>query len=185
MAEKKHVSFIKDETQATILREWHNNLSRGSRAELKRCKTPEEVAILGSFHELRFKLMPTAFIPNLERLALVAGLSAHIKPGLNNSSQSIGRQMAGNKQGSTTEIVSELRFRRLLAIGNVVNSPNDPIDADFSTNSLELYRTMIRIIRMLNGECNLTSLANSVYWWNSKTKIELATDYFEMSASQK
>jgi CRISPR system Cascade subunit CasB len=182
MTEKKRISF-KDDAQTAILREWWKSLSKGSKAELRRCSSPEEVAVLGSFHELRFKLMPTSLSLNFERLALVAGLSAHVKQ--DNSSQSIGHQLAGNKQGSTAAVVSELRFRRLLAIGNVVSSLNDKVDVDFSANSLELYRTMIRIIHMLNGECNLASLANSVYWWNSKTKIELATEYFETSASQK
>ena len=182
MSEKKRISFKKDSQgaipqEAIILREWWKNLSRGRKAELRRCSSPEEVAVLGSFHELRFKLMDASLAPSLKRLALVAGLSAHVNEEPRESI-SIGHQMAGHKQGSTMEVVSELRFRRLLAIGNVVSSPNENDYANFSANSQELYRMMIRIIHMLNGECDLASLADSVYWWNSKTKIELATDYF-------
>ena len=182
MTKKKHITF-KNDDQKAILREWWKNLSRGSKAELRRCSSPEEVAVLGAFHELRFRLISVSSAHvDLERLALVAGLSAHVKQ--DESSQTIGQQMAGCKQGSTIELVSELRFRRLLAIGNVAFSQTDNTAVD-AANFLELYRMMIRIIHMLNGTCNLVSLANTVYWWNSKTKIELATYYFETNAAQK
>ena len=37
---------------------------------------------------------------------------------------------------------------------------------------------MIRIIRQLGGEVNVVDLAKTVYWWNEKTKKELAYAYY-------
>ena len=37
---------------------------------------------------------------------------------------------------------------------------------------------MIRIIRQLGGAVNVVDLAKTVYWWNEKTKKELAYAYY-------
>ena len=70
----------------------------------------------------------------------------------------------GKGQGSDTKAkVSGLRFRRLLRID----------DRD------ELYNAMRRMIQMLGGVVNIYSLAHAVYWWNQRTKKQLAYEYYE------
>lgn len=160
MTEKPYLTLSKSDAHQAVLTEWWSELSKGDRAKLKRCSSLEEIALLGAYHRLRFDLLTLAIIDPV-RLALVAGLASHVKEP--NQTLRIAQQMALKKVGGDLPVISELRFRRLLAIDELP----------------ELYRTMIRIIRILGGEVNLISLADSAYYWNIRTKIELASDYFE------
>lgn len=165
MTQKPYLTFSGPDSHQSVLLEWWNGLSKGNRAELRRCSSLEEIALLGSFHDLRLRLVPMVSVDPL-RLAAVAGLASHVKE--DNPSLKIAQQMAIKKPGSEMPVVSELRFRRLLAINDIS----------------ELYRTMIRMIRILGGEVNLLSLAESVYWWNIRTKKQFASDYFEKISNQ-
>jgi CRISPR system Cascade subunit CasB len=160
MTHKPYLTFSGENSRQSILYEWWNGLSKGNKAELKRCSSLEEIALLYAYHDLKLRLLPTTSVEPVH-LAVLAGLASHVKE--NDPSLRIAQQMAMNKPGSDKPLISELRFRRLLEI------------EDLS----ELHRTMIRIIRMLGGEVNLASLAESVYWWNIKTKKQFASDYFE------
>ena len=93
----------------------------------------------------------------------MAGLCSHVKE--NRSGTGIAKQMAIGDDAP----VSELTFRRLLAIN----------DHD------ELYRAMIRIVRLLDNAVNLCDLAGSVYWWNEITKKKWAYDYYGIAKSEK
>jgi len=77
--------------------------------------------------------------------------------------------MAAKKEGSDQIRVSDLRFRRLLAID----------DRD------KLYVSVIRIVRLLNGEADIPSLADGIYWWNDKTKNAWAYDYYSVALEKK
>jgi len=133
-----------------VLKWWYGlENDKGGRAQLRRAANTSEVVFSPAYHRLYNEVSAA----DKERLALIAGLCAHIK---DNSDVSFARQMAeGDK-------VSSLRFRRLLAIN----------DRD------ELYHAMIRFIRMLGGVVNVCDLAKTVYWWNDKTKKRLAYDYY-------
>ena len=136
-----------------IVLDWWNKLKddSGSRAELRRASGPTEVVFQPVFHELVGKLESAKH----EALACVSGLCAHVKEHAGGSS--LAKQMA--EYGK----ISDLRFRRLLAILNLD----------------DLYRVMIRIIRLLGNSVNIASLAEIVYWWNDRTKKELAFEYYK------
>lgn len=142
----------------SIILQWYNELEndKGGRAELRRAHNPIEVVFLSVYHRLYAKLEASS--PDKEALACVAGLCAHVKE---NQKDEFAKQMEGN--------ISSLRFRKLLAI-------NDRED---------LYHMMIRIIRQLGGKVNVADLAKTVYWWNEKTKKELAYEYYANASSKK
>jgi len=143
------------EPELDIVLNWWRSLEndKGSRAELRRARSATEVVFSPAYHRL-FKELPQV---DKEGLACAAGLCSHVKE--NTIEVSLAEQMAA---GGDKSQVSGLRFRRLLAI----NSRE------------ELYHSMIRIIRLLNGMVNVRDLAKTVYWWNEKTKKHLAYDYY-------
>lgn len=160
MENKNTISFSDPETHQIFL-EWWENLdeNRGKRAELRHCYNISEVAFTPSFHSLRIKL--SRFRINQEALAAIAGVLSHVKS--NDTNSSLPAQMATPKLGSKKAVVSDLRFRRLLTI----------------EDRSELFTTMIRIVRLLEGRVNILDLAKSIYWWNERTKKQLAYDYYE------
>jgi len=157
---KNTISFSDPETRQIFL-EWWENLdeSRGKRAELRRCHNINEVAFTPSFHSLRKEL--SRFRINQEALAAIAGVLSHVKS--NDTNSSLPAQMATPKLGSKKAAVSDLRFRRLLTI----------------EDRNELFITMIRIVRLLDGCVNIFDLAKSIYFWNEYTKKQLAYEYYE------
>lgn len=160
MENKNTISFSDPKT-CQIFFEWWKNLdeNRGKRSELRHCHNIEEVAFTPSFHSLRKELKE--FRINQEALAAIAGVLSHVKSSDMNSS--LPAQMSTPKPGSQKAVVSDLRFRRLLTI------------QDWN----ELFTTMIRIVRLLDGRVNIFDLAKSIYWWNERTKKQWAYDYYE------
>lgn len=140
-----------------VLTWWHGfEHDSGGRAELRRAHNPTEVVFLPAYHRLYGKCDASNI--DKEALACAAGLCAHVKE---NREGKIAEQMAGD--------VSGLRFRKLLAI----------------KDREDLYHTMIRIIRQLGGAVNVIDLAKTVYWWNEKTKKELAYAYYANANTEK
>lgn len=148
--------FDPDYESGKILFQWWKELEdrRGDRAQLRRTRDPAEVVFVPAYHYLYHQLR----LADKEALACVAGLCAHVKD--NDSGQTFAEQMA---DGNDKAKVSGLRFRRLLRID----------DRD------ELYNAMRRMIQMLGGVVNIYSLAQTVYWWNQRTKKQLAYEYYE------
>lgn len=146
--------------------DWWNSLKedKGGRAELRRAHNPAEVVFLPAYHRLYNELDA----PNIDKeaLACATGLCAHIKE---NREGGLAGQMAECKAGSKNSKISSLRFRRLLTV----------------SDRGELYLFMIRIIRQLGGAVNVVDLAKTVYWWNEKTKKELAYAYYADAGSEK
>lgn len=149
-----------------IILQWYNELERdsGGRAELRRAHNPAEVVFLPAYHRLYNKLDAPNI--NKEALACVAGLCAHVKE---NREGKFAKQMAECKAGSKNSEISSLRFRRLLTV----------------SDRKELYLSMLRIIRQLGGTVNVVDLAKTVYWWNEKTKKDLAYEYYANAGSEK
>lgn len=145
---------------------WWNGLKEdsGGRAELRRAHNPTEVVFLPEYHRLYGKCDASNI--NKEALACAAGLCAHVKE---NREGRIAEQMAERKAGSKNSKISSLRFRKLLAI----------------KDREDLYQTMIRIIRQLGGIVNVVDLAKTVYWWNEKTKKDLAYAYYANTNTEK
>lgn len=143
------MSIVKDEHKTT-LRKWHAMLQekRGLRASLRRSVTINESCMSDGFHAL---LMETHTLWKVQHqewrfmaLAITAALAAHIRT--LDERQSFAAQL-GQSEGKA--VMSELRFRRLLA----VKTPD------------ELLRQLRRAIRLLDGSANLISLAEDIFVW--------------------
>lgn len=161
MEQKHYLNFTRPETIEVLITWWKTlDISRGDRAELRRCHSPLKVAFTPAFHRLRYAMMKQGPVKD-EDLALVAGILSHVK---SNTPGSFPVQMAGSDSPDAKKAkVSGLRFRRLLTID----------DRD------KLYETMIRIVHLLGNNADIPSLANGIYWWNEQTKKEWAFAYYE------
>ncbi len=154
--------------------------ARGDRAALRRCHTLAEAVLTPAFNRLRIDLARFGDLDDgaIARLAVVAGVLAHVTPpadegmieGLLGSRPPgmIARQMAAPPPDGTRSPVSELRFRRLLAI------PESEPEA--------LFAAMVRLVRHLGGtpaQVDVPSLARGLFHWNQKTKQTWAFAYYE------
>jgi CRISPR system Cascade subunit CasB len=101
-----------------------------------------------------------------DRLASVAGVIAHTRLQDGPSRDRFAQQLASDQGGRA--LVSGLRFRRLLA-------EDDPE---------RLYGMMVRMVRHLDGNADLGSLASGLYWWNQETKKRWAQDYYERAPGE-
>jgi len=158
--------FQPDSEAGKIIHEWWQSLGNntGERAMLRRAKSVDKVAMSRSFHQLCRRLQP--FLQSEyhweERLAAVAGLVSHVDvDGYVN--QPIAEQMAGDPPE-----VSELRFRRIL-----------------QRDRGDLYKAMIRVLRMLDNRANIHDLANSVFDWGDPVKKRWAYRYFPNTPAPK
>jgi CRISPR system Cascade subunit CasB len=156
----RHLDFRKDPEARSVLLAWWQALddNRGDRAALRRCHSPDSVVMVPAFHRLVTELRGLGVAVRTDALARVAGLAVHVKG--HTESGRVARQMA--ERDNDRPRVSELRFRRLLAF----------------TEADELYPAMRRTIRLLDGSLDLIDLAQSLYWWNDRTRKEWAYDYY-------
>lgn len=161
--------FQPDDKSYVVLLEWWRGLEnkRGERAVLRRAKDSTEVIFSPAYQHLLNQLQHQGYKVHREALAVIAGLMSHVKDHVGN--EPIAKQMATPKQGSESARVSGLRFRRLLAV----------------TEREELYPMLVRIIHLLDGRVNLTSLANAVYWWSENTRKHWAYEYYATAPAEK
>jgi len=164
---EQYLSFKKDSPEVQVLIRWWEGLDkyRGERAVLRRSATLAEVVFSPTYHRLRRALMNIGRFDD-DRLSLVVGLSARVRT--NADGFGIAAQMATGKPDGSAR-VSGLRFRRLLKVNN----------------REELFIAMTRIIALLGGAVNLQSLAQSVYFWNDKTRKDLAFEYYSKAPDEK
>lgn len=146
-------SYDAQDTSYTILLDWWMGLEadKGERAELKRAENPLRVVFSPAYHDLLYRLQEAGYrlgTGSRERLALLAGLAAHVKRHTTNE-RSLAVQMGSPKPGSDRATVSELRFRRILAIDDLG----------------ELYTQLRRAISLLDGTANLIDLARVLFRW--------------------
>lgn len=149
------ISFNAGKPAGEIVAGWWEGLQQnnGGRAQLRRCKSPEEVMLEPAFHRLlnrmRGLLESDSSLPQEEtyrRLAAVAGLLSHVRV---RDNKSLAERMADSQGGRPR--FSSLRFRRLM---------KESFD--------DLYPAMIRVIRQLDKTASLNDLANSVFYWDDK-----------------
>lgn len=160
-------SFESRRAPGEILDEWWEGLQQdtGGRARLRRCKNPEEVMLEPAFHRLLARLKSLEnkndagmTDSDVYRLAAVAGLLAHVT---GRDDKTLAERMADTEKRGGRPVVSALRFRRLL---------REPFD--------DLYPEMIRVLRHLNKQANISDLAGSVYYWGDKVRKRWALVYF-------
>lgn len=161
-----YLKFEHDSPETQALARWWLalNENRGDRAELRRCSTLAEVAFTPAYHRLRLDLMKFGAV-NADSLSMVAGLAARVKS--NVAGNTLAEQMATGKSDGSAR-VSGLRFRRLLKI----------------KEREDLFTAMGRVIALLGGSVNLQSLADSVYYWNDRTRKQWAFEYYTKSPSE-
>ncbi|MES9930991.1 MAG: type I-E CRISPR-associated protein Cse2/CasB [Candidatus Thiodiazotropha sp. 6PDIVS] len=160
------VNFGPDSPVGEILKSFWEGLenNKGERAELRRCKQPEEVVMIASFHQLCMRLKPFMKSEGKGwemRIAAIAGLLAHVQA---SHHQTLAKQMAELRGGSPA--VSELRFRRLL-----------------QRDRRELFGALIRMLGLLNKGldkrvANIHDMAKSVYYWGDSERKRWAFEYF-------
>ncbi|MES9861948.1 MAG: type I-E CRISPR-associated protein Cse2/CasB [Candidatus Thiodiazotropha sp. LLP2] len=156
------VNFSPDSPVGEILSSFWKGLEndKGNRAELRRCKQPEDVVMISGFHQLCARLKP--FMKNEGagwemRIASIAGLLAHVR--VLYPQKSLAMHMAEFKGDSP--VMSELRFRRLL-----------------QRDRFDMYGALIRVIRLLDKKANIHDLAKSVYYWGDSERKRWAFEYF-------
>jgi CRISPR system Cascade subunit CasB len=161
-----YLKFDHDSPETQTLIAWWQSLNdnRGDRAELSRCSTLAEVAFTPAYHKLRLAVIKFGHV-NADGLALVAGLAARVKS--NAMGETLAEQMATGKADGSAR-VSGLRFRRLLKI----------------KDREELFTAMRRVVALLGGAVNLNSFANSLYYWNDRTRKQWAFEYYSKSPAE-
>lgn len=161
-----YLRFRSDSPEIQALTAWWRGLDedRGERAILRRCTTLSEVVFSPAYHRLRSSVARIGYVDD-EGLALVAGLAVRVKN--DNNFGTIAEQMATGKPDGSARL-SGLRFRRLLKI----------------KGREELFSAMTRVIALLGDNINLRSLAQSVYFWNDRTRKQWAFDYYSKAPSE-
>lgn len=148
---------LNDDVLGPVLRSWHKDLlnCKGDAARLRRCVDTQQVVMTGTpvLVDLYNALKSRGMQIDAHKLASVIGILAHVKKDIP-CKGGIARQMGDGKR------ISELRFRRL-------TSAQDP------------YATMRRIVHQLGGECDVASLADTLYRWGSeKMMTNLVINYY-------
>lgn len=140
---------------------WWRGLSedRGDRADLRRCHDLTEVFFCPAFHRLYQSLLSEGKVRR-EALALIAVSLAHVKEDI--SGVTFAQQMGESKTGQTPQI-SKMRFRSLIRIESYP----------------DLFLSVTRIVKMLNGAVNIDDMVHNLYFWNEKTRKEMTFEYFE------
>lgn len=158
MENKKNLlAFRNGEKAAFIFENWWRDLSPKEKAELRRSDGAVQVVFNPAYHRLLNELRGEGYGIDQDKLAIVAGLSGHVRE---NHRKKVAIQL-GEGLGEK-EKAKNLRFRRLLEI----QEPD------------ELYLPLIRIIHLLRNSVDLLDLADSVYWWNERTRKHWARDYY-------
>ena len=148
------------------LLDWWKELenNRGDRAALRRASSIEQIMFNTGFHRLWRKLKDTRW-RSTERVALIAALAARVKE--DDRRKSFAAQLGSPPTGRDKAAFSGLRFRRLLQ----ANHPS------------ELLQACSRAVAMCGGRANLTSLAESMYWWSDGVRKQWAFDYYDANPS--
>lgn len=160
-------SFNDPPVQQALLTWWEAlKENRGDRAELRRCQKIDEVLLTEAYHKLRKRLGAVGFTPKVEdQLGAVAGLLAHVDENIDGTG--VAAQMAGGAQDEEAPL-SGLRFRKLL-----------------KTESREdLYRPLMRAVRLLGRQVNAAALAGDVFYWGTSVRKRWARDYYDRALEE-
>ena len=149
------------------LRPPENPFNSGDSAELRRCKTVDDIVLNSqAFHTLRKRLVGTSWArADILRLAVVAGVLSHVRYVRFDDEGSLPRVL-GNKTKSdqASKEAVRLRFQRLIQ-----HRTHD-----------DVFRPMVRMLAYLEKErVNVSSLAQDLYFWNDETRKQWAIAFYE------
>jgi len=168
-AKKTHLSVQKNDTATleSIVFSWWASLEhdRGARAELRRATSPAAVIFAPAYHALLRRIREENLSIDREYLAVIAAVVSQVK---RHSLVSLPRQLAASAPGGSRARFSGLRFRRLLAIDDLV----------------ELQVALIRVVRHLDGAVNIGDVTRAIRFWNDKTKKDWAFAYYEAAPKE-
>lgn len=154
------------EDSEALLAWWHElAMHQSDRADLKHCNSINQVALNPLYYNLRKKLGITR--AHKMATATLAAVLAHVT---DNAKAKFAVQMAKSINGTSTPVISDLRFRQIIA----TKDREDMEVEDWN----ELLNAMVRVVKQLNGRVNVIDLASSIYWWNNNTKQRLASYYY-------
>jgi len=171
MSQYIQFSFRSDSKETGILLSWWSELKdrRGDRAGLRRARSTLEVVLQTAFVELLRSLeeqQGTRITHDwqIQRLALIAGVLSGMEQ---EKPDSMAQLMAKPRRGGDMPCVSPQRFRRLLVI-------QDPE---------ELLIAWKRTLRLLDNGVNISDLAYRLFWWNDRTRREMALEYYRQNTA--
>ena len=148
-----------------VLAGWWQGLEddRGSRAMLRRAATVTAVTLSAPYQRLFRRLCEAGWPEDMkpfenDRLAVVAGLLAHVKE---TESRPLANAMSQRDEGGDRPRLSELRFRRLL----------ESADLD------SLYAGLRRALPLMKHQADVLALANDVLHWGDAVQKRWAYDY--------
>lgn len=154
--------FDKDSAAGRILLAWWQRLEeqRGDRAALRRAADLAEIAHCAAYQRLYRRFDPSGEWGEgtRDRLAAAAGLVAHLREA---STLSLPLAMSQRTTESDSNLVSELRFRRLL------ESPD--IDS--------LFVGLRRILPLIGHTADPYQLAGDVFYWGETVRKRWAYTY--------
>ena len=147
--------------ESSIIISWWESLAKtpGDRARLRRCRSPAQVCFEPAFHRLVAALGPTGEMYP-DRIAVIAGVLSHVRTNI--PSKRFAALMGTSKEKMKKARVSGLRFRRLIQY----------------SDREDLYLPLIRMVVMVDDSANVADLAESIYWWNERTKKDWAFAYY-------
>jgi CRISPR system Cascade subunit CasB len=171
---KKPRLFEEGHPASDYILEWWKDLkqNKGARAELRRCKSLEEIQKASAYQrcywQLKKHFTQEQQVPSRGQMATIIGLAAYIE---DNDIVKKDDQADRQKQdyfgyqisrGDKPKL-SELRFRRLLKI----------------KDREKLFRFLIQVIRLLYKKVNLLDLLRLGYFWGDKARTNLTYQYYE------
>ncbi|WP_179402697.1 type I-E CRISPR-associated protein Cse2/CasB [Burkholderia guangdongensis] len=146
-------------------------LQRADRAQLRRCRAPEDVLLQSAFHRLRQELERQQLQSKPDELALAVGVVVHARHVPNKKFA----YSLGHKNASGRVAMSELRFRQLQTCR----------DED------SFFRQARRAVDLLDGEVDVGLLAADLLQWvrefrrpdpalppDQRLKLRWASDYY-------
>jgi CRISPR system Cascade subunit CasB len=138
---------------------------RGELAELRRCKTLEEVYFAPAFQALYHRIAAGGW-RDKPRLAAVAGVLSHVRA--EPETPVFAQHLARAPQPGDGPPVSEQRFRRLVAYKTLP----------------ELFGPLIRVLHLVGDAAPVRNLARGIYGWNDKTRSDWNFRYYDQLLDQ-
>jgi CRISPR system Cascade subunit CasB len=175
--ERMQMKFNEESALAEALYEWWEDLreinptknrtrlrkpDRAGRAALCRCATIAQITWVPAYQHLYRRLQQKGWSASSslqdDRLAVVAGLLAHVKE---DDGQPLAKAMSARAEGSDQPKVSTLRFMRLL------DSP------DLET----IFTGLRRVLPLMKHKANVKALAEDLIYWGDNIKKKWAYAY--------
>lgn len=143
---------------------------RAALARLRRCSTVTEAMAEEATLAL-FRRLGLAEPKDLPRVALIASVLAHVRnepgPEQRGHRRAIAAVGRTSPEDADSADMTPLRLRRLLAC----------------REERELMREMRRFVALAGRRVNVADLAESLFYWNDRTRARWAFDYYAAGAA--